>query len=29
MSEHLEELEKLIGDYEHYGGLIQSEKGYV
>lgn len=29
MSEHLEELEKLIKDYEYYGELIGSEKGYV
>lgn len=29
MSEHLEELEKLIGNYEYYADLIGSEKGYV
>lgn len=29
MSEHLEELEKLIKDYDYYSQLIGSEKDYV
>jgi hypothetical protein len=29
MTENLEELEKLIENYEHFSGLISDEKGYV
>lgn len=29
MSEHLDELERLIEDYERYGTLVGAERGYV
>lgn len=29
MTENLDELQKLIGEYEHYNKLIVEERGFV